>query len=145
MGYTTLKFYQQTYYGDILTEQTFPKWNVRAADTLNWITRGQLKGHIEITEDEVSSDFDPDVTAAIQMAACAVADKLFAIDAAGRTANSQEEGNIKSKSSGNESVSYAASETDITKAVADPKVKKMLLYSAASEYITGTGLLYWGM
>ncbi len=143
--YTTYEFYEKTYYGDVLTEQSFPKWNARAADALNWITCGNLKGHIEVVDDEVSSDFDPDVTTAVQMAACAVADKLFIIDAAARTANSQDEGNIKSKSSGNESVSYAASETDITKAVADPKVKRMLLYSTASEYLSGTGLLYWGM
>ncbi len=145
MGYTTFEFYQKTYYGDALTGETFPKWNARAADTLNWITRGQLKGHIEIAEDEVSSDFNPDITTAVQMAACAVADKLFAIDAAARIANTQEEGNVKSKSSGNESVSYATAETDVTKALADPKVKKMLLYGVAVEYLTGTGLLYWGM
>ena len=69
MGYTTFEFYTDSYFGDSIAESSFPKWNERASEKLDFLTNGN------ITEESVE-EFDEK----IQKATCALADLLYQID-----------------------------------------------------------------
>lgn len=135
MGYTTYEFYQESYYGDTITEPLFEKWNSRASDEIFAITFGR-SGCID--------NYDNDTQVALQKATCSVADFLFKVDTAENFVNTQTESNVKSKSSGGESVTYGSTETDVTKAMSDHKSRQVAIYNSASIYLSGTGLLYAG-
>ena len=134
MEYTTYDFYTNKYYGESINADSFPKWLSRATDKLNWITRGN------ITSESFSIHGDR-----IQKATCALMDLLFALDKETKAANAKTEENIKSKSSGAESVSYSEKNTLYTKAIADTAVQNKMVYDTAHEYLSGTGLLYAGV
>ena len=130
---TTYEFYKGTYYGETIEETAFPKWLSRAGDKLALITHGN------ITE-ETRKEYDLQ----IQKAACALADLLYELDKAIKTANSKEMENVKSRSSGGESVTYGERETLVTKVLSDKNAQLRLMYDTVSEYLSGTGLLYAG-
>lgn len=133
MGYTTYDFYREKYYGDSIEESLFPKWNVRASEKLDVLTYGN------ITEESLQ-EYDERV----QKAVCAVADLMYQIELATMTANAKDTTNVKSYSSGGESITYGSAETIVTKVLADPVAQNRLLLDAAAEYLSGTGLLYAG-
>ena len=130
---TTYKFYTGTYYGDTIPESAFPKWLSRATDRLNFLTYGNITA-------EKAEEYDIPV----QKAVCALADLLYEIDKATRNATAKDESNVKSRSSGNESITYAEAETLVTKVLSDKQAQDRLMYDTVAEYLTGTGLLYAG-
>lgn len=138
--YTSYQFYTTEYYGDIISESPFAKYCSRAGDVLDSLTFGRVNGHLEVTVvdnvPEVSSDFDEDTTKAIQKSVCALMDAIYMIDETMKQP-------VKSKSSGNESISYA--ENVYVKAVQNSGDKMKLYYQTVSEYLAGTGLLYAGV
>lgn len=133
MGYTTFEFYKNRYYGDSIEESLFPKWNDEASEKLDALTYGN------ITEASLQ-EYDEK----IQKATCAIADLMYQIETAIATANAKDSTNVKSYSSGGESITYGSTETLVTKVLSDPVAQKRLLQGKAAEYLTGTGLLYAG-
>ena len=132
MGYTTYEFYQNTYYGDLLTQENFAKWESRASDEVDSYTRRRAADALET-----------DVSERVQKAVCAVADVLYQIDQATTTAlDATSAGNIKTRSSGNESITYGSTETTISRAAKDPTERDSLIYSIIRKYLWDTGLLY---
>lgn len=132
---TTYQFYTGTYYGDSVSETDFPKWLSRATDELNFLTNGN------ITED-AQTEFSTE----IQKAVCVLVDVLYKVDTLGKAADSgTDESNIKSKTSGSESVTYGAIDSAYKKAVSDVKAKRSLEWDAILPYLSNTGLLYWGI
>lgn len=131
---TTYEFYKNTYYGETIEEFAFPKWLSRATDKIMQFTYGN------ITEN-AAEQYDTQ----LQKATCAMMDLLYELDEAMKTANSKETGNIKSKSSGGESVTYGETVTLVTKVLADKTAQKRLMYDTVAEYLSGTGLLYAGV
>lgn len=131
---TTYEFYRDTYYGETIEETAFSKWLSRAEDKLMQLTYGN------ITESAMEAH-----GVKIQKATCALVDLLYELDAAMKMANSKEAGNIKSMSSGGESVTYGETATLVTKAMADKTAQKRLMYDTIAEYLSGTGLLYAGV
>ena len=131
---TTYEFYKDIYYGDTIEESAFPKWLSRAEDTVIRLTCGNIT-------DVSRSVYDTQ----IQKAVCAVMDLLYELERATRTANTKDADNIKSRSSGGESVTYAEHETLVGKVLADKTAQNRLLYEAVAEYLSGTGLLYAGV
>ena len=132
MGYTTYDFYQNTYFGDLLTQENFQKWESRASDEVDSYTRRRAAGTLET-----------DLSERVQKAVCAVADTLFQIDQATATAlDATSVGNIKTRSSGNESITYGSTETTISRAAKDPRERDSLIYSIIRKYLWDTGLLY---
>lgn len=132
---TTYDFYKETYFGDIIPAESFDKFESRAIGELHRITRGKLKGVDSYSEE-------------IQKAACALAEVLYQIDIEKKNSGISEDGKgklIKSVSSGSESISYEIQKSGFEMAVADKKVKSMLCLEAVSTYLSGTGLLYWGI
>lgn len=131
---TTYEFYTDTYYGDAIEEPAFPKWLSRATDKLMYLTNGN------ITE-ESRSEYDTQ----IQKATCALMDLMYQIDAATKVATARDDTNVKSKSSGGESITFGDSDTLVTKALSDKSAQDRLMYDTISEYLSGTGLLYAGV
>ena len=133
MALTTYEFYTKTYYGDTIDESSFPKWESRAEDKLNSITSGNITA-------EAIEEYDLQ----IEKAVCALADLLYEIDKATKLSIAKDESNVKSRSSGNESITYAEADTLVTKVLSDKRAQERLMYDTVAEYLTGTGLLYAG-
>lgn len=131
---TTYEFYVNTYYGDAIGESAFPKWLSRATDKLMDLTYGN------ITE-ERRAQYDIQ----IQKATCALMDLMYRLDAATKTATAKDETNVKSKSSGGESITYGDTDTLITKVLSDKAAQNRLMHDTIAEYLSGTGLLYAGV
>ena len=134
MGYTAFEFYRDSYYGDSIEESLFPKWEDRAADKLDQLTYGHI-------DDGAKSEFDVQ----IQKATCALADLLYQIDYKTVHANDPKNGNVKSMSSGGQSISFGTNETLVDKVLNDKTAQNRLCYDAVCEYLSGTGLLYAGV
>ena len=134
MGYTTYEFYQNEYYGDSIEESLFPKWESRATDRLDELTYGN------ITEDVLE-----EYNEKIQKAVCALADLLYKIDFKTNHANDTNGGNVKSMSSGGQSISFGSNETLVDKVLNDEVAQNRLCYDTVCAYLSGTGLLYAGI
>ena len=134
MGYTTYEFYQNEYYGDSIEESLFPKWESRAADRLDELTYGNITAY---ALEEYSEK--------IQKATCALSDILYKIDFKTNHANDTNGGNVKSMSSGGQSISFGSNETLVDKVLNDKVAQNRLCYDTVCEYLSGTGLLYAGV
>lgn len=133
-GFTTYEFYSETYYGEAIDADAFPHWCLRASDKLRMLTYGNIT-------DETQEMYDEQ----IQKATCALAEVMYQLDRAAKTASARDDSNVKSKSSGGESVTYGDTDTLITKALADKTVQNRLMHNAIADYLSGTGLLYAGV
>lgn len=131
---TTYEFYVNTYYGDAIGESAFPKWLSRATDKLMDLTYGN------ITEERCIQ-----YNILIQKATCALMDLMYQLDVATKAATAKDATNVKSKSSGGESITYDDTETLITKVLSDKTAQNRLMYDTVAEYLSGTGLLYAGV
>ena len=134
MGYTAFEFYRDSYYGDSIEESLFPKWEDRASMKLDQLTYGNINV-------ETQAEFDEK----IQKATCALADLLYQIDYKTVHANDPKNGNVKSMSSGGQSISFGSNETLVDKVLGDKVAQNRLCYDAVCEYLSGTGLLYAGV
>ena len=134
MGYTAFEFYRDSYYGDSIEESLFPKWEDRASMKLDQLTYGNIN-------DETQAEFDEK----IQKATCALADLLYQIDYKTVHANDPKNGNVKSMSSGGQSISFGSNETLVDKVLGDKAAQNRLCYDAVCEDLSGTGLLYAGV
>lgn len=134
MGFTTYDFYKDSYYGDSVDESSFSKWCDKASDKLDFLCGGN------ITEGELSK-----YNIQIQKATCAVMDLLFWLDFAEKNANNPVGGNVKSMSSGGQSVSFGENDTVITKVLSSKEAQNKLLREAISEYLHDTDILYSGV
>ena len=134
MGYITYEFYKDEYYGDSIEESLFPKWESRATDRLDELTYGNI-----------TADALEEYSEKIQKATCALADLLYKIDYKTNHANDTNGGNVKSMSSGGQSISFGSNETLIDKVLNDKVAQNRLCYDTVCEYLSGTGLLYAGV
>ena len=134
MGYTTYEFYKDEYYGDSIEESLFPKWESRATDRLDELTYGNI-----------TADALEEYSEKIQKAVCALADLLYKIDFKTNHANDTNGGNVKSMSSGGQSISFGSNETLVDKVLNDKVAQNRLCYDTVCEYLSGTGLLYAGI
>ena len=134
MGYTTFEFYKNSYYGDSVEESLFPKWEDKASMKLDLLTYGNIN-------DDTRTKFDE----RIQKATCALVDLLYQIDYKTAHANDAQAGNVKSMSSGGQSISFGSNETLVDKVLNDKVAQNRLCYDTICEYLSGTGLLYAGV
>ena len=134
MGYTTFEFYKNSYYGDSVEESLFPKCEDKASMKLDQLTYGNIN-------DDTRTEFDE----RIQKATCALADLLYQIDYKTTHANDAQAGNVKSMSSGGQSISFGSNETLVDKVLNDKTAQNRLCYDTVCEYLSGTGLLYAGV
>lgn len=137
MPYADFAFYQERYFGEILTEDNAARWLSRASDELDALTFGRL-----------ASAFPTDDAHAekARKAVCAAADALFCVDVQRRAASAQKDADGRyraaaaSVTSGKESISYAVNGNAATvyaTAAANPAALTELLCSIAVKYLSG--------
>ena len=132
---TTYDFYKSKYYGDIVPDSSFAKYESLAEDDLHYITSDRLRN--EKTFDD-----------RVQKAVCALADLEYQLYIAKESTGVNGDGTgkqIKSKSSGGESISYDIGNNMIYAVLSDITAQKKLKYNTAKQYLSGTGLLYAGI
>ena len=121
MAYADYTYYSETFYGDMIPDESFDKYITRASDYIDRITMNRAASY---TADD-----------SVKKAACAVAEQYMLIDSARATIAS---GEIASESVGSHSVSYrSGAETAVTLEAG--------LYDIAAGYLSNTGLLYRGV
>ena len=132
---TSYEFYTSKYFGDIIPDNCFERYEGKAVDDLHELTFNRLK------EQESFSD-------EVQKAVCALAELNYQIEIATKVTMVKENGSggvIKSKSSGGESVSYDMGNNLIYTVLNDNKAQEKLKYDTVKRYLRGTGLLYAGV
>ena len=132
---TTYEFYAGKYYGDIIPDSSFDKYRSHAEDDINKLTFGRLKDLTEYTDK-------------VQKAVCALAEVNYQLDMAMKSTGFNVDGTgkiVKSKSSGNESISFDTGNNMYTAALMDVKAQERIKYDTVSKYLSDTGLLYAGV
>lgn len=133
MGFTTYEFYKNTYYGDAISEALFAKWEDKASDKLKAFCGSNLT-------EETTAEHDVN----IQKAVCCLADMMYKINECIANATDTQKGNIKSMSSGGQSISFGNNDTVFTAVMADKRAQDRLMLDTIEDYLAGTGLLYMG-
>lgn len=127
--YADFEYYQTTYFGDAIEQESWPKYGTRASDFIDYITWGKAKDNSELDE--------------VKKCCCALAEQYKLIDDT-RTAAAAKvtsEGIIASESVGAHSRSFrngaegAQAVTELEKELAN----------IARRYLLPTGLLYRGV
>ena len=127
-------FYVNTFYGDtgiFADEETWIKYESKAADRLDYLTYGRLK-----KIDDYSDN--------IKKAVCSIAEALHAIDSVKKVFAQNDGAVVSGMSSLGVSVSYSNELTSLQKASADDIAENAFLRRRAEEYLRGSGLLYAG-
>lgn len=133
MGYSTYDFYKNEYFGDSVDESSFNRANARASDKLNYLCGGRIT-------DDVLAEYPIE----IKKATCALMDCMKGIDDAVNNAHDINKGNIKSMSSGGQSISFGNNDTVYTSVMGDIKAQTLLMKNVIREYLYDTDLLYEG-
>lgn len=133
--YADYDFYVNSFHGELIAEDKWDKWADEASDELDYITMDRI---------------DADILAAyetkIGKATCALAELFYQIDELTKHASDTSlSGNIKSRSSGGESITFASTQTALSAAAADVKAKERLAFDTVRRYLAGTGLLFQGV
>jgi len=163
MAYSDYAFYTSSYYGDTLDDKTFNKYAERASDFMDAITFKRLVDGLPSDERDAKR---------VRKCVCALADIYYNLDlaqkAAAATVSGESSGTgvtgnadqIKSKSSGSESITYMTpaevagntkSWSMVYSAANDKTKTDRLLYKTAKDYLSsvsddsGTLLLYAGV
>lgn len=121
MAYADFAYYSETFYGDMIPEESFDKYITRASVYIDRLTMNRAR---EYTADD-----------AVKKATCAVAEQYMLI-ANARTSIAN--GEIASESVGSHSVSYRSGVETAASLEAG-------LYNIAAGYLASTGLLYRGV
>lgn len=132
---TNSEFYKSKYFGDIIPDDCFERYESKATDDLHELTFNRLKEQEEYSDE-------------VQKAVCALAELNYQIQIATKATMVKENGSggvIKSKSSGGESVSYDMGNNLIYTVLNDKKAQEQLKYNTVKKYLHGTGLLYAGV
>ena len=136
-------FYISEYGGSVVDADSFNRLEQRAENWLNRLTFNHI-----ITVDDISGQmiqkefeaFTDDELKSLKLGVCSLMDSMSRFDAveqqaiAGNTSSS----NVKSRSSGGESISYESRKTVYDEALADEKKKIALFRDALMEYIQPT-------
>lgn len=129
----TYQYYKESFYGDKIAESDFPKWLKRSGEKLNRLIFGKA---------EQAAEAYPDKT---RDALCALADCMYLVDQErSRALEPAAESNIKSMSSGGESITFDAPKSIYQTVLASTVEENRLYRGVIAEYLHGTGLLYAG-
>ena len=148
MAYCDYDYYKNSYFGNLLKEEDFPRLSKRASDKIDFFTFGHLTitadGAIKYTWDSAREfhieELPEHTQTKVKEACCALAEKIADFETANQTIRAAGGIGISSVSSGSESISFGGNSAMIGEAEAQRA------YSAiVREYLSGTGLLYAGI
>lgn len=126
-AYTDYQFYQETYLGNAISADDFPRLALRASAVIERLSFGRAAALVQSGEQADAETFER-----IQLATCAVAEELQT-----QEAGSQPDG-LASERVGNYAVSYGAgASAALSNAARQEK--------AARAYLETTGLMYRGI
>lgn len=133
-------FYSGTYRGSVVSSEEFTRYERRAVAVLNRLTFNSIISDGESYGQTVKREFQAftdDELECLQLGLCSLMDKMHYLDAAEQQALSgnEDSGNVKSRSSGGESISYESKKTAYDEALADESKKTALFRGALMEYI----------
>lgn len=139
-------FYKDKYYGNVISEEDFPRLSERASDKLDYICMNRIS--------ERFSEFDETLLAKVKKAVCRLAEVMKDIEDAEKayrdsvgfeTVNGAMRGKtISSISAGAESITYsnASAQTSMVAAtLTDKKAQDSLMFEVVRDYIGSTGLM----
>lgn len=136
MIYADFDYYANTYMGNAITEEDFPRLAVRASWYIDYITQNRA---------ESCADLE-----AVKMCCCALAEQYQAIDAAqslalkSLTAGGDGGMEVQSETVGSWSRSYRSGGDSAMSAAQAAADSRTTLYQTAQQYLAHTGLLYRG-
>lgn len=135
MAYTTFEFYIDNFGGAAINSE---------ADFKNYLNKATFKLN-ELTFGNITEETAETYATQISFATCALIDSLYKFDLAAANVNDPEKGNIKSMSSGGESISFGNNDTVYTASLSNVNEQYKVLRSEISPYLANTGLLYAGI
>ena len=128
MIYADYCYYSGTYYGDVVSEDEFPKCASRASEYIDYITGGKAKNNADLPE--------------VKKCCCALAEQYLLIDSVRKAASAKvtSDGIIASETVGSHSRTFRSG-VDGANAVSETENE---LGNIARRYLLPTGLLYRG-
>lgn len=139
MSYADHNYYTDTYLGNVIQKDDFPRLALRASSFLDYYTQGRAAKH-------------PDMEA-LKMACCALAEQIQVIENAEALAqkaltlalsSSSSDGEIQSETVGSYSVTRRSGGDSAKSAAAAAKTAQEQLAGIVKRYLAGTGLIYRG-
>lgn len=133
MIYADYDYYTNTYMGNAIAEEEYPRLATRAGQYLDYITMGRAEKNAGLE--------------AVKMCACAIAENYKTIDAAENLSRkslqsgSENAAEVQSETVGSWSRSYRSSGDSARSAVQAAKESRSLLLDTARMYLGNTGLL----
>lgn len=132
-------FYSGTFGGNAVSPDDFNRYLTRATAMLNRLTFNSIVQSGEEYGQNTRRGFQPFTgaeTEALQFGLCALIDKMHQMDSVEQQALSgnTDSGNVKSRSSGGESISYESKKTVYEEALADESKKTSLYRNALLEF-----------
>lgn len=141
MALVTYEFYTETYKGDVVADSSvFEKILFRATSILNRLTFKHIVFRDDTYGQVIGGIFEPfteDEFELIQYGLCSLIDAVSLIDNEEKraTAGTKDTGNVKSMSSGGESVTYESKSTIYDEALKDNSKKMQLYKNAVIDYM----------
>ena len=134
----TYEFYSETYGGTAVDETAFPRYQMRAAVMLDRLTFGHIKEQNEEYGQEIRGNFLPfteEELTYLSYAVCSIIDAVKSLDdlRSQALAGGSSEGNVRSRTSGGESITYESRKTKYDEALTDENAKMNLMKEAVFE------------
>lgn len=134
------EFYTAEYRGNVVDADSFGRLERRAESFLNRLTFNRIITVNKVPGQMVGREFEPFTENELQMlkyGLCSLIETMDKLEKAEQQALSgnSDSGNVKSRSSGGESISYESHKTVYDEALQDEKKKTTLLRSILLEYI----------
>jgi len=143
-------YYTETFGGGDVPEDSFTKYLTRAAAVFKRITFNHIVcvedtyGQYLYGKEHLFRALTDDELEACRLAICNLMDKMYVLDQleAQALAGASSDGNITSRSSGGESISYGTVSTAYTAALTSQKAKMELFRNAMIEFMDPTAFEY---
>lgn len=148
MTLVTYEFYTEAYKGDVVADSSvFDKWLIKATAFLNRVTFNHIVFENEQFGQYARGLFEPftdEELKAVQYGLCLLIDTMVALDKTEKqaVAGTTDAGNIKSKSSGGESVTYESKTTVYDEALKDNGKKMKIFRDALMDYMPPSAFRY---
>lgn len=134
------EFYEEKYGGNLVDDNSFDRMYRRAEAALNRMTFNRIITVNGVPGQMIGRDFEPftvEELQALKYGLCSLMDMMMKLEKAERQAlaGNSDAGNVKSRSSGGESISYESRKTVYDEALTDENKKSDLFRNALLEYI----------
>lgn len=142
MALIDYEFYKEKYGGTVVAQDSFNTWENRSSAMLKRLTYNHIvyDSNSESYGQNIRDKFEPFTDTeleAVQYGLCALMDKMYSLNNVEQQAleGNSSESNVKSRSSGGESISYDSRATAFDQALVDNNTKMVLYRNTLKEYM----------